>query len=325
MYGILVVAALILAAIGSHLIYSGEAAHSLNKTAVGWGLLGTAALVIVAQLVALPVILSIDAARHAVQAHQDEILAGFNEQLQQVCLLLNLVNENQLISDRTKSVAFREKDRDAVRRAVQEEISRQDWEAAMVLANEMETVFGYKAEADRFRDQINSKRHDIAHRQIAEQMAVVDRYTNAEAWGQALQEAHRIMALFPTDARVSQLPQEIENRRQAKKKSLHDAWLEAVRTHDVDGSIEILKHLDTYLTPAEAESMQETARGVFKEKIVLLRDQFRVAVQEHRWSEAMRLGETIMSDFPNSRMAEEVMPMIDMLRQRAGDGNVAKV
>jgi hypothetical protein len=245
--------------------------------------------------------------------------------LQQVCLLLNLVNENQLISEKTKSVAFREKDRDAVRRAIQEEIARQDWEAALVLANEMETVFGYKAEADRFRTQITSRRSEISQRQISEQMVVVDRYINAEAWGQALQEAHRVMTLFPSDERVQQLPQEIESKRAAKKKSLHDAWLEAVKTHDVDGSIEILKHLDAYLTPAEAESMQETARGVFKEKIVLLRDQFRVAVQEHNWASALTIGDTIMTDFPNSRMAQEVGPMMDMIRQRASDGNVAKV
>jgi hypothetical protein len=325
LYAIIVIVALILAGIGSHFIYSGEADHSLNRTAVGWGLLGTAALLIAAQLIALPVILSIDAARKAIQAHQDEVLAGFNEQLQQVCLLLNLVNENQLISEKTKSVAFREKDRDTVRRAVQEEIARQDWEAALVLANEMETVFGYKAEADGFRTQITAKRSEVSQRQIAEQMAPVERYINAEAWGQALQEAHRVMTLFPNDERISQLPQEIENRRAARKKALHDSWLEAVKNHDVDGSIEILKHLDNYLTPAEAESMQEMARGVFKEKIVLLRSQFRVAVQEHRWTEALHLGESIMTDFPNSRMAQEVGPMIDMLRQRAADGDVAKV
>ena len=59
-------------------------------------------------------------------------------------------------------------DRDTVRRAVQEEIARQDWEAALVLANEMETVFGYKAEADRFRSQIAGKRSEISQRQIAD-------------------------------------------------------------------------------------------------------------------------------------------------------------
>jgi hypothetical protein len=104
-----------------------------------------------------------------------------------------------------------------------------------------------------------------------------------------------------------------------------DTWNEAVEKHDVDGSIEILKHLDMYLTPAEAEGMQEKARSVFKEKIGLLRMQFTMAVQDKRWAEAIRLGDSIMAEFPNTRMAQEVRDMMEMLRQRAGDGNVAKV
>ena len=51
--------------------------------------------------------------------------------------------------------------------------------------------------------------------------------------------------------------EEIEARRQGHKKQLLDSWREAVNRKDVDGSIEILKKLDIYLTPVEAESMQE--------------------------------------------------------------------
>jgi hypothetical protein len=154
-------------------------------------------------------------------------------------------------------------------------------------------------------------------------MAAVDRYSNAEAWGQALQEAQRIMALFPNDSRVQHLPQEIESRKQACKKKLMDEWKEAVARHDVDGSIEILKHLDTYLSSAEAEGMQETARGVFKEKIGLLRTQFTMAVQDHRWAEAIRLGEVITTEFPNTKMAQEVRDMMESLRQRAAGNTPA--
>ena len=71
-----------------------------------------------------------------------------------------------------------------------------------------------------------------------------------------------------------------------------------------------------YLTPAEAESYQQTARGVFKEKLNLLRTQFSVAVQDRKWSEAIVLGETIMRDYPNTQMAKEVRDMIDTLKLR---------
>jgi hypothetical protein len=204
-------------------------------------------------------------------------------------------------------------------------MARQDWETASALVNDMEKVFGYKAEADRLRAEINGKRNEIVQKQITEQLQAVERYINGEAWGQALQEAQRIMALFPGDEKVAALPQEIEKRRAGKKKQLQDSWAEAVRNHDVDGSIEILKHLDLYLTPSEAGEMQETARGVFKEKIGLLRDQFTMAVQDHRWAEAIRLSETIVTEFPNSKMAQQVKEMADMLKQRAGAGGAVSV
>lgn len=276
-------------------------------------------LLIAGVVIALPVAMSIESVRQSTFVHQDELINKLSERLEQVCLLLSEVTENQLISDRTKAVAFRDKDRDTVRRAVQEEITRHDWEAALRLVNDIEMVFGYKAEADRFREEINTRRSDLTQKQISQEMPTVERYIAAEAWPQALQEAHRVMALFPNDAKIQALPTEIENRRQACKKKLLDSWNEAVQKHDVDGSIEILKHLDLYLTPTEAEGMQETARGVFKEKINLLKLQFAAAVQEKNWAEAIRLGDSIVSEFPNSRMAQEVSQTMEMLRQRAAE------
>ena len=67
-----------------------------------------------------------------------------------------------------------------------------------------------------------------------------------------------------------------------------ESWNESVQRKDNDGSIEILKKLDPYLTPAEAEAMQETVRGIFKEKLNHLRTQFAVAVQDHNWTDAAR-------------------------------------
>jgi hypothetical protein len=323
-YALLLLAGIVIALVGLHEISLAHASRGASD-ALGWGFIGVAAIAAIVAIAALPILWSIESARLAARKHQEDLMTNLNEQIQQVCLLLNLMSENHLISDRTKAVAFREKDRETIRRAVQEEIARQDWETALALVNDMDNVFGYKAEADRFRQEINGKREDVTQRHISEQIALVDRYTNAEAWGQALTEAQRILALYPNDDRVMHLPQEIEARRQVCKKKLLDSWHEAVTRHDVDTSIEILKHLDVYLTPAEAEGMQETARSVFKEKIGLLRTQFAMAVQDKRWSEAVRLGDSIVSEFPNSRMAQEVRDMMDMLRQRAGVEAVAKV
>jgi len=40
-------------------------------------------------------------------------------------------------------------------------------------------------------------------------------------------------------------------------------------------------------------------------------------VQEHQWEQAVRHGETIVRDFPNSKMASEVGEKLSLLRQRA--------
>src|SRR5438093_10622766 len=101
-------------------------------------------------------------------SREDEMANVLSERLQQISVMLNMISENQLLSDRAKSVAFREKDRDALRRAIQEEIGRHDYEAALVLADDIESVFGYKQEADRVRREIEDKRQDELNKQISD-------------------------------------------------------------------------------------------------------------------------------------------------------------
>ncbi len=193
----------------------------------------------------------------------------------------------------------------------------------MALANEIESGFGYKQEADGIREEVTVNRDAVQRRQIAELLAPVDRFIQAEAWGSALQEAQQIMLNYPDDPQVKRLPEEIESRRQMRKQQLRQSWEEAVDRHDVDGSIEILKRLDLYLTPAEAESMQEIARNVFKEKRETLRTRFALAVQEHNWALAIRLGDEIIQDFPNTRIAQEVREKMEALRKRLEEPETA--
>lgn len=286
---------------------------------------GQGSTVLVAGCVSLVILLctfaiaqSAGGAQRQVNDFQQQLYSLFNDRLQQISVMLNQLSEQQLLSDRAKSVAFREKDRDALRRAIQEEIAKKDWEAALVLADDIERTFGYKQEAERLRVAINANRMEVVRKQIAEMVAVVDRYVRGEQWHAAQSEAERIQQMFPNNEQVAHLPRDIEARRANFKKQLVDSWNDAVAKKDVDGSIEILKRLDVYLTPTEAESMQETARSVFKAKLDLLRSEFSGAVTRHDWAGAIRIGESIVRDFPNSRIAFEVREMMDMLHQRAG-------
>jgi hypothetical protein len=295
----------------------GLGSYAASRPGGSFILLGTGVGSLIAVLVTWPIASSLVNARRSSEAEQTLLCNTVTERLQQISTLLNLMSEQQLLSDRAKSVAFREKDREALRRAIREEMAAKDWDAALVLANEMATQFGYTQEAAALKAEINNNRNEVSRRQITDTISTIDQHTRFERWSQALREAERLMQIYPNDEQVKHLPQEIENRRQAHKRQLSESFKEAEARNDVDGSIEILKRLDNYLTPVEAESMQETVRHLFKEKLNNLKNEFSNAVQEKRWNEAIRIGETVTQDFPNSRIALEVRDMMDTLRQRA--------
>lgn len=250
-------------------------------------------------------------------AAPEELLLPLTERLDQLSILLNLISEQQLLSDRARSIAYREKDREALRRAVHEDMGRQDWDAALSLVDDMERAFGNRAEAQKLRKEINDRRDDLSRRHISEVVATIDKLTRAEQWNGAIREADKLIQSFPDNEQVRNLPHEIDSRRQAVKKQLMQAWHEAVARHDNDNSIDILRQLDPYLTPSEAEAMQDSVRAVFKEKLNNLGAQFAAAFKADRIADAIRVGEQIIKEFPNSGIAQEIREKMPSLRKRA--------
>jgi len=282
-----------------------------------WSVVSAGAVSLMLVLTTYPIASSSACVRRDLRTSITDKITPMSDAMDQMAVLLNLISEQQLLTERAKSVAFREKERDTLRRAIQEEIARQDWEAALALANEIETGFGYKMEADRFRMEISQRRSELVRRQINDAIAGIDRHMRAENWGAAQREGDRLMQVYPADEQVQRLPQDIEARRQQHKRQLLESWHDSVNRKDVDGAIEILKRLDPYLTPAEAESMQESARSIFKEKLNILRGQFSTAVQDTRWAEAIRIAEEVIRDFPNTQMAKEMRETLPAMRDRA--------
>src|SRR6476469_3608587 len=105
-------------------------------------------------VVVLPIAAAISAGRAADTGLQQELAVTLTERLQQISVMLNVMSDQQTLSDRAKQVAFRDKDRDALRRAIKEDLARRDFEAALVLVDEMERMFGYKQEAAAYRQEI---------------------------------------------------------------------------------------------------------------------------------------------------------------------------
>ena len=265
---------------------------------------------LIAVMVSWPLMLALEGVGLSAVAQQNEL----SERLQQISIMLDTISEQQLLSDRAKAVAYREKDREALRRAIHEEIARRDYEAALMLTNDMEAAFGYKQESDRFRREIESRRHEEVRRHISDAISNIDRHARGENWPEALREAERVMNLYPDHPQAQTLPQEVEHRRQALKHQLMDQLRAAEQQNDIDGGIDIVRRLDIYLSPTEAEAVRDTARNIFKQKLVQLGQQFTAAVNENRRDDAMRIGEEIVRDYPNTRISQEVRQRMDELR-----------
>ena len=51
--------------------------------------------------------------------------------------------------------------------------------------------------------------------------------------------------------------------------------------------------------------------------------QFKLAVHDREWLRSVAVGEQIIREFPNTRMADEVRSMLDLLRERAAGQRAA--
>lgn len=230
---------------------------------------------------------------------------------------LDEIVTNTRISDAAKSLARRDEELDALRHTIDNDIRSERWEAALNLIDEMDRRFGYKGEAERIREEIDHAREDRIQVRLTEAIELVNGHFTAYEWDRAQAEIDRLTHALPDDARVQSLQDRMKVLQEQHKQELKLAWDDAVRRTDTDLAIDVLKELDQYLSPAEAQTLQETARTVFKEKLLQLGVQFRFAVTERRWNDALAVGLEIIRDYPNARMAAEVRDALDMLRQRA--------
>lgn len=232
--------------------------------------------------------------------------------------LIKIIADNSQISDAARSIAHRGRESEALRQAIREEMYGGNWEGAHYLIDEMERRFGYKLEAQKLRDEMNQIREMTIEDKIGQAISHIEKLLNEHHWERARQESERLMKLFPRHERVMRLPTELNRRRESHKQDLLARWKQVVERAEVDEGIAILTELDQYLTPEEAQSLRDSARDVFKARLLNLGVQFSLAVQEARWRDALEVGLMIRQEFPNSRMAQEVTEKLDILRVRAG-------
>lgn len=231
---------------------------------------------------------------------------------------LRRIAELAPLSDQAKAMIYRERELDALREIIHENLARQNYTQVEKLLDRMENQYGYHAEVEAFRAEVAASREASTEEKVAAAVTRVERIISQNNWGRAYREAEKLAQLYPEHERVRNLPQRVTDARNAHKSKLLADYGDAVKRNDVDGSIELLKELDTYLTPQEAGALEDSARGVFRAKLHNLGVQFAIAVTDERWPKAVSVGEQIIEQFPNTRMASEVREKLDALKQRAG-------
>ena len=261
----------------------------------------------------VPLVLKIES--HLSRQHGE--LRDLNEAFARQRTLLESIAESTRISDAAKSLAHRNQELDALRAAIREEHRNERWEPALNLIDEMDRRFGYKEEAERFREELDAARNDAIDHKLREAAEMIESHFRSCDWSRAQHEIDRLLHALPDHPKVLALQDRMKTVREEHKQELLVAWQEAVRRHDTDHAIDILKELDQYLSTAEAQALQVSARNVFKDKLLQLGVQFRFAVQEKRWQDSLGIGLELIREFPNARMAGEVREVLDMLREKA--------
>ncbi|MEE8169123.1 MAG: hypothetical protein V3T70_01115 [Phycisphaerae bacterium] len=230
---------------------------------------------------------------------------------------LRLIADNTQLSDAALSIAHRDREQSVLHQAINESIVREDWEGAYYLVEQLDRRFGYKLEAGQLRGEIDSSRSTLIERKIGESVQQVRNLIATHEWDRARRNMDHLTQHHPEHPAVKELPLELESRWDEHKRRLLKEWDQAIQRDDIDNGIRILRELDQYLSPNEAEALKEGARDVFRAKLHNLGVQFSIAVTERQWSRALEIGDQIIAEFPNSRMAREVREKRSIVLDRA--------
>lgn len=242
-------------------------------------------------------------------------LEGLTGALEKISTGLAQINHSTRVSETAKAIAFRDADRLSLRQAVFEKLQMQDFDGAKTVIDEIAGRPEYSDLAEDLRGQAEKYRTATAQERLNQMIAHVDKLMDDCQWIQASNQIEELIKASPDSERAKLMRQKLLDKKEERKRILLAAWDDAVNQQETDRSLEILKELDHYLTPNEALALQETAKDVFRAKLHNLGDQFSLLITEKQWNSALQIGQQIVDDFPNSKMAEEIRTKMNVLRQ----------
>jgi len=239
-----------------------------------------------------------------------EILVRHNNLLTQITQAVHL-------SDTAKEIVFRETEQMQLGEAALSKLHQHDFDVAAAMIEAMEQSPRYKDLGARLRKMAEKYRTATEEGRVQQVIAYVETLMDQARWAQVAVHIDNLIKTFPYSDRAKIMPSRLRERKDMRKGELLCEWDKAVLSKETDRSLDILKELDQYLTPAEALALQESASTVFRTKLHNLGVQFSMAVTERKWTDAFETGRRIVQDFPNSRMAAEIRSRLDILQEHA--------
>lgn len=243
-------------------------------------------------------------------------LEKVSEAIEKNRTVLGQINQSSRLTETTRAIAFREIDRQTLRDAVFEKLQQQDFDSTYEIIEEIANSTGYqelakqlRAETDRYRDATDTGR-------ATQVISHINKLFETHEWAKASAHIERLIRTYPRSDKAKAMRRELIDKKEERKKILLTAWDDAVTRRATDRSIEILRELDSYLTPNEAMALQEAARDVFRSKLHGLGVRFSLAVSGRQWKQALKTGLQITRDFPNSKMSGEIREKMDVLQQK---------
>ncbi len=237
---------------------------------------------------------------------------------------LDAIHERLTVSETAKRIAYREQDLALLRRTIDEDIERGQFDAALVLVGELAQTYGDREQAEHYRERIEQVRAAQRDARVGAALKNVEELIERRHFEAAQGELVKLARVHGELPAVRQAGEKVEAERRRYKHELEQQFLDAAERGDTDAAMELLWALDHYLTETEAEPLRELARGVIGKRRDNLGVQFKKAVRDRDWQTAVRVGEQIIEDFPNTRMAGEVREHLDVLRERAAQQRAAQ-
>ena len=228
---------------------------------------------------------------------------------------LTQINHSTRVSETAKAIVFRDADRQSLREAVFEKLQQQDFNAAQEIIDEIAKRPEYQELAGQLRAQVEKYHTANNQERMNQVIAHIEKLLDDCHWVRASAQIEGLIKAYPDCEQAKAMRQILLDKKQERKKILLAAWDDAVRHQETDRSLEILKELDLYLTPNEGLALQEAARDAFRTKLHNLGVRFSIAVAEKQWTGALGIGQQIITDFPNSRMSEEIRGKLEVLKQ----------